>query len=438
MNRERMGGSGRAGGALAGAALALVFAAVGCSKESTGDGHEHAGESHGHETAEKEHGEEEGGEHLDEVVLSPAAIATEGITLEPVSKRVLQPSFRVPARVAFNTERMAHVGSPVRGRVAELAAKLGDEVEAGAPLLVIDSPDMGEAQSDYLQKRSAAQTAGPAVDLARNAFERGKALHDDGQRLALAEVQRREAELRAAQATLRAAETAEQAAQNRLLMLGMSAEAVERLAATGAIDARFTVRAPIAGQVVEREVTLGELVNPDREALLVLADMDHLWILADVPEGRLDDVRTGAPARVLIGSSDDHWCEGTVSYISPAVDPSTRSVHVRIEANDRHPELRPGVFAQAEIVAVEDDGGAAAQILAVPESAVQLVEGASSVFVAVPGEPGTFARRVVVAGKPIGGFVPIHSGLEEGDEVVVRGAFLLKAELGKGSAEHQH
>ncbi len=377
------------------------------------------------------------GEHADEVTLSPEALRAEGIVIERAALRELRPTFRVPARVAFNGDRMAHVGSPVRGRAAELLVKLGDEVEQGAALLVIDSPELGEAQSDYLQKRSAAETAVPAVDLARNAYERGKALHENQQGLALTEVQKREAELRAAQATLRAAETAEQAARNRLLLLGMTEEAAGRLDETSQIDPRITVRAPIAGQVIEREVTLGELVNPEREALLVLADLSHLWILADVPETRLREVAVGAWACVLLGTTEGHECAGQVAWISPAVDPETRTVRVRIEASDRHDELRPGVFAQAEIASTAEEG-ALQRVLAVPDSALQLVEGQTSIFVPVAGEPGTFARRKVLVGRAVGGFVPLHSGLAEGEEYVARGAFILKAELGKGSAEHDH
>lgn len=416
------------------------FTGAACSREEPGpstkpeEGHEHEARA--------------ADEHADEVSLSPAAIEAEGLVLERAALHTLRPSLRVPARIAFNSARMAHVGSPVRGRVAELLADLGSEVQQGDALLVIDSPELGEAQSDYLQKWSAVLTASPAVDLARNAYERGKTLYEANQGLALTEVQRREAELRVAQGTQRAAETAQQAAGNRLLLLGMTSETIDLLRETGAIDPRYTVRAPLAGQVIEREVTLGELVNPDREALLVLADLSHLWVLADVPDGRLAEVRIGAAARVHLGASEDHWCEGTVAYISPEVDPATRTVRVRIEAKDRHPELRPGVFAQAEIERFEGDGeghgdghdpsDTHAPVLAVPQSALQLVEGSKSIFVAVPGEPGTFARRVVFTGKTVGGYVEIHSGLSAGEEVVVRGAFLLKAELGKASAEHQH
>ncbi len=429
------GGTRRGALRLASAAVCgalACFAGSACQREEPD-----SGASAGHA---EEHEHEPGGasEHADEVTLSPAALEAEGLVLERAALRTLRPSLRVPARIAFNSARMAHVGSPVRGRVAALLADLGSEVQQGDALLVIDSPELGAAQSDYLREWSAVLTASPAVDLARNAYERGKALYEQNQGLALTEVQRREAELRVAQGAQRAAETAQQAAGNRLLLLGMSSAAIDHLRETGAIDPRYTVRAPLAGQVIEREVTLGELVNPDREALLVLADLSHLWVLADVPDGRLAEVRIGAAARVHLGASEDHWCEGTVAYLSPEVDPATRTVRVRIEAKDRHPELRPGVFAQAVIETVSSDGAELAPVLAVPLSALQLVEGASSVFVAVPGEPGTFARRAVLTGKEVDGFVAIHSGLAAGEEVVVRGAFLLKAELGKASAEHQH
>jgi cobalt-zinc-cadmium efflux system membrane fusion protein len=301
---------------------------------------------------------------------------------------------------------------------------------------VVESPELGEAQSDYLLKRSATANAAPQVEIARSAHERAKALYDKNQGIALTEVQRREAEYRASVAALEAARAAEQAAKNRLHLLGMSPQRVEQLVSTSTIDAHYTAFAPIAGRVIEREATLGELVGPQRERLVVLADMGKLWIVADVPEKRLGDVAPGARARVLLGSEGDHWCDGAVSFISPELNPATRTVQVRIEHIDRHDELRPGVFAQAEIEAT--GGSAPRSVLAVPETATQTVEGRTAVFVPVAGEVNTFAKREVVVGPAVGGFVPVLSGLAEGDLVVVEGSFLLKAELGKSGAEHQH
>jgi len=131
--------------------------------------------------------------------------------------------------------------------------------------------------------------------------------------------------------------------------------------------------------------------------------------------------------------------DGTVAFIAPRVDPATRTVQVRIDvatAPGGGTTLRPGMFAQAEI-ATAVAGGAAAQV-AVPEDAVQQVAGGPAVFVPVKGEPNTFAKRPVTVGRPVGGMVPVLSGLAPGEEFVSRGSFVLKAELGKEGAAHEH
>src|SRR5262245_38915714 len=202
--------------------------------------------------AAKEHGSERGepagGHHADEVKLSAEAIQRYGVKVEPVSRHVLVPTLLVPARVSFNTEAMAHVGSPLHGRVTELKVKVGDSVRKGDALLVIESPELGEAQSDYLQKRAAAQGAGPAVELARSAHERARGLYDKSQGIALTDVQRREADYRAAQAAFLAAQTAASAAENKLHLFGMDQASVEALAASGEVTPRFSIAAPMVGQ----------------------------------------------------------------------------------------------------------------------------------------------------------------------------------------------
>lgn len=411
----------------AGGPFALVVALLaGCGGDSGADGH--AGEEHD--------GHAETDAHAGEVQLTPEAVERLGVQVAEAQEHVLVPTQRAPAQVAFNSEGIAHVGVPVRGRVAELRVRLGDEVEAGAVLLIVESPELGEAQSEFLLKRSVAENGLPAVDLSKEAYERARGLYDKNQGIALTEVLKRESEYRMVQAQAAAAQAEEEAARNRLRLLGMSSDAVERLAQTRAIEPFFTVEAPIAGQVVEREVTLGELVGPEREALVVIADMAKLWVVADVPETRLGDVAVGARARVLLGSSGDHWCEGVVSFISPSINPATRSVQVRIEPTDRHPELRPGVFAQAELETAS--AHAREPVLAIPVAAVQTVEGLPAVFVPVAGEEHAFALRRVSVGPAVGGLVPVLSGLVAGERYVSANSFILKAELAKGSAEHAH
>src|SRR5262249_35022500 len=140
------------------------------------------------------------------------------------------PTFTAPARVALKSEAMAHVGCVVSGRVTEIKVKQGDKVKRGDPLLIVESPELGEAQSDYLQKRAAVTTAQSAVEIAQSAYDRGKKLLEESQGIALTEVQKRDGELKAAQGALKAAKSAVTAAENHLHLLGMTQSMVETLA----------------------------------------------------------------------------------------------------------------------------------------------------------------------------------------------------------------
>lgn len=424
--------------------LALIGPIWGCDRSGSAPPANHAGtaasgsedrrtdrDGHGHAEA----GGEEG--HADEVRFSPEAFQQAGIRVEPAKKQALVDTINAPARVAFNAEAIAHVGSPLSGRVSDIKVRVGDWVNKGDPLLVVQSPDLGEAQSDFLLRRMAVDTATPVVDLAKAVYDRAKALYEESQGIALTEVQKREAEYKAAQGALLAAKAQATAAENRLHLLGMGQAAVEALSQTGEIDPHYTVRAPINGQVIDREATLGELVNPDREALLVLADTSTLWVLADVPESRLSHVRKGAKTQVVVPALRDQSLEGVVTFIAPSLDPTTRTVSVRVEVKSNGHDLRPGMFAQA-VISEAGDGDGHEPVVAIPEEATQLVEGQTVVFVPVAGEENTFTKRPVKLGPVIGRMVPVLSGLKEGELFVSTGSFILKAEMGKAGAEHEH
>jgi cobalt-zinc-cadmium efflux system membrane fusion protein len=327
---------------------------------------------------------------------------------------------------------MAHVGSPLPGRVADVKVRAGDSVQNGAVLLILESTELGEAQSDYLQKRTMAAVTASAIEIAKSAFERGKALFEKNEGISLGELQKREGELKAAQGTAQAARAALIAAENKLRLLGMDDKAVAEVVESGRTNPRFALFAPISGRVVERKVTIGELAAPDKDSLIVLADMTTLWVIADVPESMIGDAAIGAKA-VIRGAASAGDFEGTVSFISASLDPTTRSAQVRIELKNPPPALKPGMFAQAEIWASPPSDAKA--VLAVPEKAVILLDGGPAVFVPVEGEPNTFAKRAIRAGPEIAGMIPVLRGLKEGEQVVVNGTFILKAELGKSSDE---
>lgn len=427
----------------AGAALALPLA--GCEQGSRaaggpepapheeGDGHDHGAESDGHD--HRAEGEEE---HADEVTLTAAAIDRYGVSVQAAQLWNLRPTVVAPARAAFNAEAMAHVGSVLSGRIVDLPVRLGDAVAAGDTLAIVESKELGEAQAEYLQLRAVSQTTGPTTELARVAWERAQNLFEESQGISLTEVQRREAEHNAALANQRATEASVVGAENRLHILGMDQAAVEALAETGEIAPRSPITAPISGHVVQREVTIGELVGPDRESIMVLADTSTLWVLADVPEARLHQIAEGATAWVTTGTVGSAKFEGQVAFISPLVDLTTRTAQVRIELPEGELPVRPGMFLHVEIVTTPPEGFEPAPVVAVPEEAVQTVEGSPAVFVPVPGEPNTFARRAVQVGPAVGGLIPVYAGLAEGEMYVVSGSFILKAELGKAGAAHEH
>lgn len=418
--------------ALAVSALALLVAPAACSKHDESQSKAPAKDEHDHHETE----------HADEVKLTAEAVEQYGVKVSEAQLWILKPTFIAPARVGFNTEAMAHVGSPLRGRAVDIKARLGDHVKKNDSLVVIESPELGQAQADYLLKRAAAQAATPQVELAKAAWDRAqRLLQSEG--ISLTEVQKREAEYKSTVAGQKAAESAAMTAEHSLHLLGMDQNTVEELASSGKIVPRYTLRAAIDGQVVQREITLGELVSPDRESLLVLADTSTLWVLADVAEARLPMLAADAKAWVTVGTvaTPGQKFEGYIAFISPLVDPTTRTAQVRIEVPNTAlgaGALRPGMFAQVEIVGSPAGGADPAPQVAVPQEAVQTVEGGPAVFMPVAGKPNTFQKRALTVGPTVGGLVPILGGLVEGEKYVEAGSFILKAELGKGSAAHEH
>lgn len=368
-----------------------------------------------------------------EVTLTDEAIKRYGIKVEAVALHTLVPTFVVPARVAFNAYAIAHVGSPVTGRVAEAKAKIGDPVRKGDVLMIVESPDFGEAQSDYLQKRTAQSVAESAVEPAKQAYERGKTLYDQSKGIALADLQKRQADLTAAKGAAETARGAVVTAENRLRLLGMDEASVTQLQTSGKINPKFPLTAPISGTVTDRSVSLGELVAPDKASLVDLADTTTLWVFADVPEARLGDLAVGAKATVRLATATPTLVRGSISLIPASLDPNTRSAQVRIDVSTPPALMKPGMFARAEIEATTPTTQPAEPSLVVPETAVMTIDGVPTVFVPVEGKENKFAKRPVAVGDPVGGFVPVFSGLKAGEHVVTAGTFVLKAELAKGS-----
>ena len=208
---------------------------------------------------------------------------------------------------------------------------------------------------------------------------------------------------------------------------------VARLEETGAIRPQAEIRAPIGGTVVERGVTLGETVNPEQSHLFVVADLRQLWLLVEVPSAQAVALKAGQSV-TLTDPATGRIATATLDYVSPVASPGARTIRARAVVDNRSGSWRPGMFVTAKLPA----SAAVVRSVAVPAEAVQDIGGQPMVFVPVPGEANTFEAREVAVGPEIDGWRPVKSGLVDGEALVVRGGFLLKAELGKAMAGHDH
>jgi membrane fusion protein, heavy metal efflux system len=302
----------------------------------------------------------------------------------------------------------AEVGSPIDGRVIRLAAAAGDVVKAGAPLAEVESAALGRARAAEVTARAQAQ-------LARQVAERKRQLAAEG--IAAGR------ELDEAEAAARAADADLTAARATLQAFG---------AVVSGTGARLTLRAPVAGTVLERKVARGQVVGP-AETLFRIADLAEVWLTVQAFERDALRVTLGAPARVTFPALPGRTFAGKVTWVASQVEVRSRTIPVRVTVHNQGAVLRPGMSASAWLPVA---GGGAA-VVAVPMAALQRLDREWVVF--VPGRDShSFEVRKVGRGRDLGGEVEILSALRAGETVVVDGAFLLKAEAEKARGMGEH
>jgi len=399
-------------------ALLLGLSMIACSR--SGSREDHAEKK---PAAEEKHEEEhEKAESLPgSVKLTAAAISEANIEtwkVEPVS---LEHLLIVPGNVGYDENRLLVVSASVRGRVASIAVDLGDRVAKGQPIVWLESVELGRAREDYI--RAAAD-----LRVAEKAFERARRLVAE-KAISGAEFQSREADYQSRRAAL-------QAAVGALRQAGESESEIRALGETGSSGAgvaRVAVRAPFAGQVIDRKVTPGTLVEAF-QPLATVADLSSLWVFFQVAEKDLAVLREGLLVRILSESYPDEHFAGRVDFVGGELDAATRTVRVRATVVNRGERLKPGLFVkgQIEIPRPEKEAG----VLAVPQSALQTIEGRPTVF--VQSGPETFVRRFVETGHTFEGFTEVLSGIRRGEVVVTEGSFVLKSEFAKATLADEH
>ena len=332
-----------------------------------------------------------------------AQLHTERVGLHPIRMSLKAQG----GKILPNENRLAHLGPRVPGRIVAVYANLGDLVESGQRLLLLDSPAFGEAQLEYRKRRT-------ALRVAEKAFERAKALSAEGA-IGISEYQRREAEHENAKAELYEAE-------EKLHLLGMAEREIERLAAEKlphAEVAQVFLRAPFSGEIIERNATVGEVVDPNKTVFTV-ADLSTVWVRADFPEQQIGKLKIGLAVEVRVSAYPETVFQGVISYIGAMIDPTTRTVTARFQIPNPDRRLRPEMFAEVTVLTQEQS------VLSVPRAALQQIGSRTMVF--LTRGPRRFDLHDVKIGESSKDYVEITAGLEEGDEVVTEGSYALKSE----------
>jgi cobalt-zinc-cadmium efflux system membrane fusion protein len=386
-------------------------------KKEAGNKEEKAG---GHdedkEKTKKKEGHEGHDEHGEEgkVTMTAEAQKQNGVVVAPAKKQRLAGMISATGKVEANADRIAHVSPRISGKIVAVKASLGDSVAVGQALATLDSVELGEALNRYHQSKN-------RLALAQSSMERIKGLVEK-KIAARKDILQAETDYKTAQAELHTDE-------ERLSLYGVSAS---ELQGEGRRKPLLPVRSPIGGIITEKHAIVGELSDPSK-SLYTVADLSSVWVMVDINEKDLAKVRKGQTAIVMVGAFPDLKMKGRITYIADLVNEATRTVKARIEVANPGRKLKPEMFASAELALTAD----APPVLAVPEDAIQELEGRKLLFVT---ENGTvFQRRPVELGRAAAGLVEITGGLKEGEHYAIKGGFVLKSEVKKGELEgHNH
>jgi len=310
-------------------------------------------------------------------------------------------------KVLANQNRLAQLSARVPGHIVAVYANLGDRVKEGDQLLLLDSPAFAAAQLEYRKART-------TLRVTEQALERATALLDRGA-IGAGEQQRREADYENARADLHEAE-------EKLHLLGMTEREIQRLAAKTlphAEVARVSLRAPFTGDVIERNATIGEVIDPNK-TLFTVADLSTVWVRADFPEQQAGRLKTGLTIELRVSAYPDTMFQGVITYVGAVIDPTTRTVTARADVANHDGRLRPEMFAEVMLITDEQS------VLSLPRAAVQQVGSRTVAFVARG--PRRFESRDVTLGQASSEYIQVVAGLAAGDEVVTQGSYALKSE----------
>ena len=353
-----------------------------------------------------EHAEEKETAHADDGVIhfTPNQITVAAITLAAAGPKHLDTFIRMPGQIALNEDRTAHVTPRAAGSVRDVSADLGQQVRKDQILASI-------ASADIAGQRGALTAAQKRVDYARRNVATERTLWEE-------KITARQDLLKAEQ-ELTEAEVARDTVRQQLQALGAGGSGGSNLLA---------IRAPFDGIIVEKHITLGEVVGADTR-VFTLTDLSTVWADVVVPARDLDIVRVGTTA-VIRSIASDTTAPGKVSFVSSLVGEASRSAKARVVLANPGAAWRPGLAVNVDIVTGSSDVP-----VAVAREAIQTVDTRQVVYKRV--KEG-FIAQPVSTGRADARFIEITAGLNPGDTYAASGSFTIKAEQGKGEASHEH
>jgi membrane fusion protein, heavy metal efflux system len=330
----------------------------------------------------------------DRIVVPPSSSLRSRLVLEEPMMRELAQVLVLPGLVEADPARTVNVMPPVTGRIIDLKTQLGARVTMGQEIAVIDSGDLAQAISDQEKARSALKLTKQMLDRLM-VLERTQAISIKDREQAQSDYAQAQSEMDRAEARLRAiGAPSDQKANTRLL----------------------SVKAPVSGSVISLQVAPGAYVNDATAAMMTIANLDTIWVTANVPEKDTSFVAKDQPVSVTFPAYPAKVFQGKVLFVSDVLEPDTRRTKVRIAFDNPDRALKPGMFANVSFSAPKTSR------LVVPTSALLMSNDRTSVFEEV--EPWTFERRDVVTEYEEGSTAVIKSGLDPGRRVIVKGGVI--------------
>jgi cobalt-zinc-cadmium efflux system membrane fusion protein len=320
------------------------------------------------------------------------------LTVQPAA---LPRTLRLTGAVAYNSFRTTPVITQVSGPVSRVAVVPGQHVSKGEPMLYVASPDYSQLRTNYLKAKEAYALAQKANARARDLYEHKAIAEQNVEQTESAEIQA-SGDLASAQAALK--------------VMGIT-DPDELVKAAPSFE--VPVKAPIGGEVVEQDVSAGQLIQPGTTQCFMISDTGSVWVLVNIYQKDLPYVRVGDNVTIQTDTYPEVF-HGRISYVAASLDPNTRTLQARIETSNPGEKLKKDMYVVATV-----NAGAIPNAIALPDAAV-LRDSENQPFVYAAAGSNQFGRRAVTLGESLNGQTEITSGLKAGDKVIGNGSLFLQ------------